>query len=189
MNESKLRLIFSELIKQIDPNPNRSGLKETPRRVVSAFKELTEYHRNKETINKYLVLFPTNGNNQLVTISNIFFASLCEHHLLPYYGYVSIGYIPNNKILGLSKFKRIVDLITKQLSVQEDLCQQIYDFFIEKLQPKALVVYIEGKHTCALVRGAKDEHSTFSVISKSKYFSKNPVEIDLFFKIIDKNKK
>ena len=70
---------------------------------------------------------------------------------MPYYGYISIGYIPDNKILGLSKFKRIVDLITKQLSVQEDLCQQIYDFFIEKLQPKALVVYIEGKHTCALI--------------------------------------
>ncbi|HEX6976855.1 MAG TPA: GTP cyclohydrolase I [Patescibacteria group bacterium] len=189
MNQSKLESLFEQVVDEIDPDSMRAGLKETPRRVVKSFKELTYYNRHKSDLDKHFVFFPTKASDHLIIVSNIFFASLCEHHLLPYFGHISIGYIPSNKILGLSKFKRVIDLITKQLSVQEDLAQQIHELFWKKLEPKALIVYVEGKHTCSLVRGAKDEQSTFSVINKSDYFSKHSTELDLFLKVISNSKK
>lgn len=132
---------------------NRSGLKETPDRIVKMYAELLGGY--KKDITSIFKKFDSNGYHHLVTASNINFYSLCEHHMIPFYGKVHIGYIPNSKILGLSKFLRLVDAFSHRLQTQENLTKQIFDAIKKNLHPKGLIVRIESEHLCVSMRGIK----------------------------------
>jgi len=158
MKNNKLGASVKELVKKliisVRENPKRDGLKQTPERVARAYKELLSgYSQNPENT---LKLFNSNGFHELVTVGNIDFYSLCEHHMLPFFGKVHIGYVPNRKILGLSKFARIVEIYSRRLQNQENLTKQIFDFISEKLSPKGLIVLIKAKHLCVSMRGIKN---------------------------------
>jgi len=180
-----LKLVHDQLV-QIGVDPKKGCLKDTPARVFRSFNELTQFHRNKGNLDELFVFFPSSDDKKLAVVSKIFFTSLCEHHILPFFGHIHIGYIPNKKVLGLSKFKRIIELVTKQLAIQEKLTSEIFDLFMKKMQPHGLIVFIEAKHTCTLIRGVKDTQSTFKTVKKSSFFETNRSELDLFFHMIDK---
>ena len=146
-------------------------IKGTPNRMARALIEMTRGYYDKPE--EYLSLFgnPNKENPQLVVVNKTHFTSLCEHHLLPFSGYVSIGYIPNEKIAGLSKFGRVVDTFAHRLQLQEKLTKEIFDFLKEVLQPKELFVRIIGEHDCISCRGVNQKDSNTITIMKTEGIS------------------
>jgi GTP cyclohydrolase I len=147
----------TRLIEYVGENPNRSGIKETPARFIKALDSYTEgYKQNSMDV---LKLFEDGAENydQMVLVRDIPFYSLCEHHLAPFFGTVSIGYIPRNRILGLSKFSRLTDVFARRLQVQERLTNQIADALVEGLQPAGVGVVIKARHLCMESRGVRQQ--------------------------------
>lgn len=161
-NESKktrkfVKKIFinfvSQLLKSIGENISREGLLETPERVFKMYEELLSgYFQDPKVVFK---TFKSNGYKGLVTITNIKFYSLCEHHIIPFFGKIHIAYIPNGKVLGLSKFIRLTEILSHRLQTQENLTNQIANVLEENLTPKGLVVTIEAEHLCMSMRGVR----------------------------------
>ena len=141
-------------------------IKGTPDRMARALIEMTRGYYEDPT--QYLNLFDYDGKpTQMVTINKIHYTSLCEHHLLPFSGYVSVGYIPNKKIAGLSKFSRIIDCFAHRLQLQEKLTIQIFEFLKTNLDPKELFVRIIGEHDCISCRGVNQKDSNTITIIKT----------------------
>jgi GTP cyclohydrolase I len=136
----------------IGEDPGRPGLAETPRRVIQSLQELTSgYHDDPRAILGTVFVEPC---DQLVVVRDIPFFSLCEHHLMPFYGHVSVGYIPHqNRVVGLSKIPRLVQCFARRLQVQERLTQQIAQMIDEVLQPLGVGVFVHGQHLCMQMRG------------------------------------
>lgn len=150
IDEKRLKNAIYELILAIGENPNRVGLIETPERVVNMCKEF--FASPPKNLVKY---FETGSYDELVVIKNIEFYSVCEHHLLPFYGTANIAYLPQkNKLLGLSKIARIVDLCSKKLQLQERLTSEIADF-LNNLSEKGVLVLTQAEHMCIAMRGVK----------------------------------
>lgn len=164
-NVTTLERLVQEVLISAGENPKRDGLKETPKRVSKAYKELLIGYSIDP--NSVIKLFDSNGYHELVTVTNIEFYSLCEHHMLPFFGQAHIGYIPNGKVLGLSKFARIVEIFSKRLQTQENLNKQIFDLINEKLSPKGLIVALEAKHLCVSMRGIKNNGFVTKTIIKN----------------------
>jgi len=154
----KLEELVREFLLLIGEDPDREGLKETPVRVAKMWlEELSAGY--KEDPATHLKTFATSDagiRNGIVVVRDVPVRSICEHHLLPFFGYAGIAYTPNGAILGFSKFARIVETFAKRLQVQERLTRQIADFLYEKLKPKGVLVLIDAVHTCALVRGVEE---------------------------------
>jgi GTP cyclohydrolase I len=150
--------LFTSLLKKIGEDPSRPGLKKTPKRCADAMTFLTSgYDLDlKKVVNGALFPADTDG---MVIVKDIECYSLCEHHLLPFTGKVHVGYIPNKKIIGLSKIPRIIDMFARRLQVQERLGQQICDALQEVLEPKGIGVVIEASHFCMMMRGVSKQHS------------------------------
>jgi len=150
--------LFRKLITSIGENPDRPGLKGTPERAAHSFKFLTQgYQQNiHELVND--ALFESDANDMIV-IKDIELYSLCEHHLLPFIGKCHIGYIPNGKVLGLSKFARITDMFSQRLQIQENLTHQIATAIFELLKPEGVAVTIEANHLCMRMRGVEKQNS------------------------------
>lgn len=153
MDSKRIELAILEILKAIGEDPSREGLKETPKRVAKMYNEILQgLKQNPE--DHLQTYFNELQSGDLVLVSNIEFFSLCEHHLLPFFGKVHIAYTPNNgKILGLSKLGRIVDTLSKRLQVQERLTSQIGDVIMNKTNPKGVYVLIEAEHLCISMRG------------------------------------
>ena len=129
------------------------GLRDTPRRVTEAFREMTGgYHENAK--DHLAVTFEASQYDEIVALANISFVSMCEHHLLPFTGKAGVAYIPRDRVVGLSKLARVVDVFSKRLQLQERLTKQIADAIEEHLKPKAVAVVIEAEHSCMTCRGA-----------------------------------
>ncbi len=150
--------LFKTLLKKIGEDPNREGLKRTPKRMAEAMQFLTSgYDQDlKKIVNGALFSADTDG---MIIVKDIECYSLCEHHMLPFTGKVHVGYIPDGKIIGLSKIPRIVDMFARRLQVQERLGQQICDALKEVLKPVGIGVVIEASHFCMMMRGVEKQHS------------------------------
>lgn len=156
---SKTELLVKELLIAFGEDPHREGLLNTPKRMAKAYHELTcGYEKDiPSIINDAIFKESFEG---LVFIKDVEFYSLCEHHLLPFFGKVSIAYIPDGKVLGLSKVPRIIDIFARRLQLQERLTDQIAQVLNEYLAPKGIALLIEASHMCMMMRGVEKQHST-----------------------------
>lgn len=149
---------IEDLLENLGENPKREGLIRTPERVAKMYTEMLSGY-GKDPLN-YGATFTNEGSHDLVVIKDIEFYSLCEHHMIPFFGSVAVGYLPNGKILGLSKFARIAEVYAKRLQVQERFTQQILDTIVKILHPQGAAVKVEAKHLCMAMRGIKKNGSS-----------------------------
>jgi len=145
-------------LEYIGEDPDREGLKNTPERVVKSWGKLfSGYTQNTKDIIK---TFREGTCDEMVVLKNISFYSTCEHHILPFFGKVSIGYIPDKKIVGISKLARIVEIYCRRLQIQERMTAQIADFIWENLKPRGVMVIVKAQHLCMMARGIEKQDST-----------------------------
>lgn len=150
---------FQEILKQLGENPSREGLNETPKRYVKFMREfLTPKEFNFTT-------FDAEGSDEMIIQTNIPFYSLCEHHTAPFFGVATVAYIPNDKIVGLSKLARAVDLYANRFQNQERITSQVAERLWLELNPKGVAVSLKAQHLCMCMRGVK-KHDTWTVTSK-----------------------
>jgi len=142
------------LLRELGEDPDREGLLKTPERVEKMYRELTSGYQvdPNRVVNKAIF---KSCYNEIILVKDIDFYSLCEHHLLPFFGTCHIAYIPDGKIIGLSKIPRLVEVFSRRLQVQERLTVQIAEFLKEVLEPKGVAVVMDGFHLCVAMRGAK----------------------------------
>ncbi|MCB0308709.1 MAG: GTP cyclohydrolase I FolE [Bdellovibrionales bacterium] len=154
MIESKI----TEILKDLGEDPNREGLLKTPFRVAKSLKFLTRGYQQdpKEVINNALF---EHEQEDMVIVRDIGFFSMCEHHLLPFFGNCSLGYIPNGKIIGLSKIARLVDIYARRLQVQERMTHEIAGVLEETLNPRGVAVVIQAQHLCMQMRGVEKQNA------------------------------
>ena len=165
-----LALHYKEVLKILGEDPEREGLEKTPMRVAKAMQILTRGY----TQDPHKVLTDAifkEDYNQMVIVKDIDVFSLCEHHMLPFYGKAHIAYIPNGYITGLSKIARVVDIFSHRLQVQERLTQQIKDCIQETLKPQGVMVVIEAKHMCMQMRGVEKQNSITTTSDFSGVFN------------------
>ena len=156
-----LQEAFENILQELGDNPTRSALIDTPKRAAKALRYLTQgYHQQLEDITNN-ALFDSDMD-EMVIVKDIELYSLCEHHLLPFIGKCHIAYLPNGKILGLSKIARIVDFFARRLQVQERLTQEIAHCIAKVTQAKGVGVIIEAKHLCMMMRGVQKQNSSMT---------------------------
>lgn len=150
--------LMEQVLRQLGEDPEREGLKRTPERIEKALLYLTSGYRMKleEVINGALF---TVKYDEMVIVRDIEFFSLCEHHLLPFYGKMHVAYIPREKVIGLSKIPRIVDMFARRLQLQERLTQQVAQTLQEVLNPMGVGVVCQARHFCMMMRGVEKQHS------------------------------
>jgi GTP cyclohydrolase I len=159
LNHSRIEELIKNLLVEVNENPVREGLQKTPSRVAKAYEFLTSGYN--QDISKVLNNAIFNEKyDEMVLVKNIDFYSMCEHHLLPFYGKVHLAYIPSGKIIGLSKIPRIVDVFARRLQVQERMTQQIADTLEQYLQPAGVAVVAEAFHMCMMMRGVEKQNSS-----------------------------
>ncbi len=158
MDLNKVKESVNDILVEIGEDVNREGLVRTPERVAKAYKFLTEgYHLDIEEVLNNAIF--EEKYDEMVIVKDIDFYSMCEHHMIPFYGKVHVAYIPNGKIVGLSKIPRIVDVFARRLQVQERMTQQIADTIEEYLKPAGVAVVIEAFHMCMMMRGVQKQNS------------------------------
>ncbi len=159
MDLKKIENNISSILKEIGENPKREGLLKTPERVALAYEYLTSgYSKDiKEVLNNAIF---EEKYDEMVIVKDIDFYSMCEHHMLPFYGKVHVAYIPNGKIVGLSKIPRIVDVFARRLQVQERMTQEIANTINEYLSPSGVGVVAEAYHMCMMMRGVEKQNSS-----------------------------
>ncbi len=153
----RIEELVREFLLVIGENPDREGLRDTPARVARMWvEELSAGYR--ENPDQFIKVFREGsaGSDGLVVVKNVPVRSICEHHLLPFFGYAHIAYVPNGVVLGFSKFARVIDVFAKRLQIQERLTREVTDYLYSRLRPKGILVLIEAVHTCALVRGVEE---------------------------------
>ena len=157
-DESKERLVRS-MLKEIGEDPNREGLRRTPLRVAKALDFLTSgYQLSAEDIIKGAVF--EEDCKEMVIVRDIEFYSMCEHHMLPFFGHAHVGYLPHGKVVGLSKIARVVEVFARRLQVQERLTNQVAVALMEHLGAHGVAVVMEASHTCMMMRGVQKQNST-----------------------------
>ena len=149
---------FLEILESIGEDPQRQGLLKTPARAARAFEFITQGYRQsvEEIVND--AIFDSDAS-EIVLVKDIELYSMCEHHLLPFIGKAHVAYIPNGKVIGLSKVARIVDVFARRLQIQEQLTTQVADAIMRTLHPDGVAVVIEAKHLCMMMRGVEKQNS------------------------------
>ena len=166
---STLTECFTSIIQKIGEDPNRPGLIDTPQRAAKALEFLTSGY--KVNLNDIVngALFPAD-NQEMVIVRNVEFDSLCEHHVLPFSGYMHVGYIPDNQVIGLSKIPRILDVFARRLQIQENLTKQVADAIKDLVKAKGVYVVAYAKHSCLSMRGVKKQSSSMVTVAKNGVF-------------------
>ena len=179
---------FEEAVRKIltiiGEDPNREGLIKTPERVYKAFLHLTEgYHKDpKEVLGEALF---SSTNDEMVLVRDIEFYSLCEHHLLPIIGRAHVAYIPNGKVVGLSKIPRMVNVYARRLQIQEQMTEQIADALMQTIAPKGVGVVVQARHMCMEMRGVEKICSTTVSSALRGVFKENIKTREEFFSLIN----
>ncbi len=157
--EEEFEQAVTKVIELLGEDPKREGLVKTPNRVVKALKFLTEGYKQdpEEILNQALF---TTSNDEMVLVRDIEFYSMCEHHILPIIGRVHVAYIPDGKVVGLSKIPRIVNVYARRLQIQEQMTEQIADAILKTIKPKGVAVVVHARHMCMEMRGVQKINST-----------------------------
>lgn len=167
-----LKDAYRSVITSIGEDPNREGLQKTPERIAKAMQFITQgYHMNAAEILKSAMFHE--AYSEMVLVKNIELYSLCEHHLLPFFGKAHIAYIPNGTITGLSKLAHVVECYSRRLQVQERMTHEILDVIQDTLNPLGVGVVIEAQHLCMMMRGVQKQNSTTTTSAFSGQFMKN----------------
>ena len=162
-----------EILFHIGEEPEREGLVKTPERVARMYDELTVGYRTDPIKLINGALFDVDYD-EMVIVKDIEFYSMCEHHMLPFFGRAHVAYIPDGKVIGLSKIPRIVEMFARRLQVQERMTKQIADFLQEVLHPKGVAVVVEGAHMCSMMRGVKKANASMTTSTMLGSFRKDP---------------
>lgn len=171
-----------KILEYIGEDPTREGLLETPKRMRKAWDEIFSGYKTNP---KDLVKCFTKGTcEEMVILKNAEFYSTCEHHFFPFFGHCSIGYIPDGKVIGVSKLARILDCFSKRMQIQERMTSQIADFLVEELQPKGVFVLCEGVHFCMTSRGVKKQDSSMITSAIRGVFKDNAQTRNEFLHLI-----
>ncbi len=181
--DASLRELARELLLRLGEDPSRDGLRRTPERIESALQYLTR--GSQEDPAKILrgALFDV-SYDEMVIVKDIEMFSLCEHHLLPFFGKVHVAYIPNGKVIGLSKIPRLVDVFARRLQVQERLTTQIAETIQNAIEPQGVGVVIEARHLCMMMRGVEKQHSSTVTSSMLGVFRNEQETRDEFLTLI-----
>lgn len=163
---------IEQLLKSVGENPQREGLKNTPRRVARMYSELLAGYTVDPAAMINGALFDVKYD-EMVLLRDIEFYSLCEHHLLPFIGRVHVAYIPDGKVLGISKIPRVVDMYARRLQVQERMTRQIADFLRDLLKPQGVAVVVEALHLCMMMRGVKKHDARMTTSAMHGAFRAN----------------
>lgn len=167
-NYDKIESLVRQILIEIGEDPDRQGLIETPKRVAKALAEMTASTRQSEFLDGKM--FPTDypDDGQMVSVNNIPFYSMCEHHMLPFFGTVSVAYLPQGgEIIGLSKIPRLVDYVAQKLNVQENITREVADILMEITHAKGVAVVVDARHMCVEMRGVSKNNS----ITRTTYFA------------------
>lgn len=179
---SDMKDFYKEILVAIGEDVSREGLVDTPSRAAKAMAFLTSgYHADLDEIVNGAVF--SSDNDEMVVVQGIEFYSLCEHHMLPFLGRCHIGYLPNGKVLGLSKFARIVDLFARRLQIQENLTKQIADAVTEVTGCRGVGVIVEAQHMCMMMRGVQKQNSMMRTSVMQGVFRENPSTREEFMRL------
>ena len=183
---AKLEVLVERMLGELGEDPKREGLVRTPLRVAKALQFLTEgYSKDIRKVLNNAVF--KEKYREMVLVKDIDFFSMCEHHMLPFYGRAHIAYIPNGKIVGLSKIPRIVDVFARRLQVQERLTQQIAETLNDALMPAGVGVVIEARHMCMMMRGVEKQNSVATTSAMLGEFHDDPETRQEFLDLIGKS--
>lgn len=182
MDQEKIKQGVRLILEGVGEDLDREGLIETPDRVARMYEELLSGMEmdGSEHLQKTFSV----ENNEMVLEKDITFYSLCEHHLLPFYGKVHIAYVPDGKVAGLSKLARTVEVFARRLQLQEQMTGQIADALMDYLKPKGVMVMVEAEHMCMTMRGIKKPGSKTVTVVKRGIFQEEKEQSDLFFQMI-----
>ena len=174
-NETSVEQNIVRILQYIGEDPEREGLRETPSRVVASYAELFGgYRYDNEDVGKLLKVFNDGACDEMVVVKDIEFVSFCEHHMLPFMGRVHIGYIPDGRVVGLSKLARLVEVYSRRLQIQERLTQQITTALDTHLKPLGSACVVSASHSCMTCRGVNKQHSRMITSSLTGPFRKDP---------------
>jgi GTP cyclohydrolase IA len=177
--------LIHELLLKLGEDPGREGLERTPHRVAESWQYLTRgYGQTVEEIVNGAIF--TQEYNEMIVCKDIEVFSMCEHHLLPFFGRAHVAYIPDGKIIGISKIPRILDMFARRLQIQERLTQQVAQVLMEELQPIGVGVVIEAKHLCMVMRGVEKQHSEMVTSAMLGEFHDSAETRAEFLKLIEK---
>lgn len=179
--------IYRELIARYDRDPSRDGLAKTPERAATALEFLTEGYRQDPAGILESAMFDVTYD-EMIIVKDIEMYSLCEHHMLPFFGRVHIAYIPRGKVIGLSKLPRLVDVFARRLQVQERLTQQIAEAIAEAIAPLGVGVVIEARHLCMMMRGVEKQNSSTVTSAMLGGFKKQPTRGEFLSLVRDGNR-
>ena len=183
MEDRELETHVVGLLRALDPDPTREGLERTPERVARSLRFLTRgYAQDPETIING-ALFSEN-HSEMIVVKDIDFYSLCEHHILPFFGRAHVAYIPQGRIVGISKLARLVEVYARRLQVQERLTTQIAGTIAEQLEPLGVGVVLEAEHLCMRMRGVEKQNSTVVTSAMLGVFRKQQTTRDEFMNLI-----
>jgi len=183
--ETSMREAVSQILACLGEDPTREGLRDTPRRVVKMYGELLGgYFQDLDTIVNGARFDVEYGAGEMVMASEIEYVSMCEHHMLPFTGKAHVGYIPKDRVVGLSKIPRIVDMFAHRLQVQERLTNEIADALEEAITPAGVIVILEGEHSCAGLRGVKKHGMNMTTTAQRGAFRDDRALRDEFYRLL-----
>jgi GTP cyclohydrolase I len=185
--EETIADLVRKMLTLIGEDPNREGLRRTPERFEKAFRYLTSGYRQDPEKLLNGAMFSVCYDN-MVVVKDIELYSLCEHHLLPFFGKCHVAYIPNKKVVGLSKIARLVNMYARRLQIQERLTSQIAKAIQEKLSPEGVGVVVEARHLCMVMRGVEKQHSAAMTSAMLGAFRENKQTRDEFLSLINHGK-
>jgi GTP cyclohydrolase I len=183
INEKKIASLVRSLLIELGEDPDREGLVKTPERVAKSYAFLTRGYRQdvKSVVNN---AYFTSGTNHMVILKDIELYSLCEHHMLPFYGKCAIGYISKGKVLGVSKLARIVDMFARRLQIQERLTEEIADAVMKETGAEGVGVVIQAKHLCMMMRGVEKQNSEMTTSAVLGSFLNDPAVRQEFMSLV-----